>query len=122
MAQIRIEIGDPTVSPVRFDEDARLLRDDLDRLGVQPASPAVSPPASAKSGTATLTAVIVAVVASPVLTETVKLIQSWVSSSAGRTARLEHPQRGTIELSGMSRAEQRRLVDAWLADEPGAES
>jgi hypothetical protein len=51
---------------------------------------------------------------STLLTAVVGTVQAWLSGHQGRSVKLELDG-DSIEVSGVSSSEQRRLIDAWIA-------
>ncbi len=51
----------------------------------------------------------------PLLEGLVGVVQAWLERTGSRSATLEIDGR-RLEVTGVSRADQRRLIDAWLVD------
>ncbi|WJY53596.1 hypothetical protein QRN89_29590 [Streptomyces chengbuensis] len=89
-----------------------LLALDIDRVEQAEAGPA---PEGSRAGVAEAVGALLVVLAPslPLLEGLVGVVQSWLERTGGRSATLEIDGR-RLELTGVSRADQRRLTDAWL--------
>ncbi|MFK4227816.1 hypothetical protein [Streptomyces sp. NPDC019890] len=89
-----------------------LLALDIDRVEQAEAGPA---PEGSRAGVAEAVGSLIVVLAPslPLLEGLVGVVQSWLERTGGRSATLEIDGR-RLELTGVSRADQRRLTDAWL--------
>src|SRR4029453_5825020 len=88
----------------------------LDVAAVSQASGDEPPPPGAKAvGVVAVGGLIVHLLqSSALLTAVVGTIQTWLSGHQGRSVKLELDG-DTIEVSGVSSDQQRRLIDAWIA-------
>ncbi|MER5466377.1 hypothetical protein ABT010_38210 [Streptomyces sp. NPDC002668] len=89
-----------------------LLALDIDRVEQAEAGPA---PEGSRAGVTEAVGALFVVLAPslPLLEGLVGVVQSWLERTGGRSATLEIDGR-RLELTGVSRADQRRLTDAWL--------
>jgi hypothetical protein len=88
---------------------------DLDVDAVTHASGGPPPPGSKAVGVVALGGLIVQLLHSPVmLTAVVSTVKTWLTGHAGRSVKLELDG-DTLEVTGVSSDEQRRLIDAWIA-------
>jgi hypothetical protein len=88
-----------------------LLELDVDAVELPAAGEA--PPGTRAVELAALGALLVTVAKSQLLVPVVAAVRSWLAGSPQRTIKLELDG-DTLELSGLSSAEQRRLTDEWL--------
>jgi len=87
---------------------------DLDVDAVEAAGAGEPPPGSRAVDVAALGALVVQVADSQVLAAVVAAVRSWLAGSSRRNIKLELGA-DTLELTGVSSKEQRRLADEWLA-------
>lgn len=86
---------------------------DLDVDSVELPAGGQPPPGSRGVELAALGALLVGISQSQLLGPVVAAIRSWLGSSPQRSIKLEL-EGDTLELTGISSAEQRHLVDEWL--------
>jgi len=86
---------------------------DLDVDSVELRAGGQPPPGTRGVELAALGALLVSVTQSQLLAPVLAAIRSWLGGSPQRSIKLEL-EGDTLELTGISSAEQRRLVDEWL--------
>ena len=86
---------------------------DLDVDSVELPAGGQPPPGTRGVELAALGALLVSVTQSQLLAPVLAAIRSWLGGSPQRSIKLEL-EGDTLELTGISSAEQRRLVDEWL--------
>jgi hypothetical protein len=112
---IQVELG-PDADAEEVAEAAQQLRRellDLDVDSVQLPAGGKPPPGTRGVELAALGGLLVTVGQSQVLGSVIAAIRSWLGGSPGRSIKLELDG-DTLELTGISSKEQRRLVDEWL--------
>ena len=88
---------------------------DLDVEAVDPAGTGRAPPGTKGFEVLAVGGLIVRIASSMgVLTSVVRTVQSWLSGQRGRRVRIEMDG-DSIEVTGISSHDQRRLIDAWIA-------
>jgi hypothetical protein len=86
---------------------------DLDVESVEPPRAGEPPPGTRAVELAALGALLVTFAQSQPLAPVVAAVRSWVAGSPRRSIKLELDG-DTLELTGVSSVEQRRLTDEWL--------
>jgi|RhiMethySRZTD1v2_1073278.scaffolds.fasta_scaffold681639_1 hypothetical protein len=120
MSDLALSIeADAGADDEELDQLAAKLRRELLNLDVDAVTPAGGPeppPPGAKAvGVVAVGGLIVQLLhSSALLTAVVGTIQAWLSGHQGRSVKLELDG-DTIEVSGVSSDQQRRLIDAWIA-------
>jgi hypothetical protein len=112
---IQIAVG-PDADPEEVAEATLQLRRellDLDVDAVELPRGGEPPPGTRAVELAALGALVVTVSQSPLLGPVLAAVRSWLAGSPQRSIKLELDG-DTLELSGLSSKEQRRLVDEWL--------
>jgi hypothetical protein len=118
---LSVRLAQEGVDPERLQELTAALRRELLDLGVEEARLARhgSAPAGTKAGeTMTIGMLLLTLASSPLLAEVVHVVGEWVKRDGNRSATL---RRGDEELTlkGLSSAEQRRVIDSFLAKSGG---
>jgi hypothetical protein len=112
---VRVDAG-PGADPAELAEQASALRAellDLDVRSVEPL-PGGPPPAGAKGAEGfAIGTLLVTLAKSSGLPAVISAITSWVGSVHQRSVKLEIDG-DSIEVTGISSADQRRLIDDWL--------
>ena len=114
---LRIDLGLGEAADVReLDALTRAVREQLLELDVASVRAAESETASASKGLGLTDAgkLFVEFVGEGPLGPVVAFIRQWIARDAGRTARLTIGE-DSIELKGLSPAQQQQLLDAWVA-------
>jgi hypothetical protein len=114
---IQLAIGPEQDAELVAEATLRLRREllDLDVEAVELPSAGEPPPGSRAVELAALGALLVTMGKSQLLGSVVSAVRSWLAGSAQpRSIKLELDG-DTLELSGVSSKEQRRLTDEWLA-------
>jgi hypothetical protein len=114
-SSIQVAVG-PDADPEDVAEATLQLRRellDLDVEAVELPRGGEPPPGTRAVELAALGALVVTVGQSPLLGPVVAAVRSWLAGSQQRSIKLELDG-DTLELSGLSSNEQRRLVDEWL--------
>jgi hypothetical protein len=117
MVQVRVDVGlAPDAGAAELDEAARLLRSELLELDVVDVALLAqgSPPPGARGGVPPAVGVLAVTAAREVVAVVVRSLERWVGSGSSRTVKLTLGE-DSLELSGASREDQRRLVEAFLA-------
>ena len=112
---IQVELG-PDADAEEVAEAAQQLRSellDLDVDSVQLPAAGKPPPGTRGVELAALGGLLVTVGQSQLLGSVIAAIRSWLGGSPQRSIKLEL-EGDTLELTGISATEQRRLVDEWL--------
>ncbi len=112
---IQVELG-PDVDAEEVAEATLQLRRellDLDVDSVDLAAAGQPPPGTRGVELAALGALLVSVTQSQMLAPVLAAIRSWLGGGPQRSIKLEL-EGDTLELTGISSTEQRRLVDEWL--------
>jgi hypothetical protein len=112
---IQVAVG-PDADPEEVAEATLQLRRellDLDVEAVEVPRGGEPPPGTRAVELAALGALVVTVGQSPLLGPVLAAVRSWLAGSPQRSIKLEL-NGDTLELSGLSSNEQRRLVDEWL--------
>jgi hypothetical protein len=112
---IQVAVG-PDADPEEVAEATLQLRRellDLDVEAVELARGGEPPPGTRAVELAALGALVVTVGQSPLLGPVLAAVRSWLAGSPQRSIKLELDG-DTLELSGLSSNDQRRLVDEWL--------
>ena len=112
---IQVAVG-PDADPEEVAEATLQLRRellDLDVEAVELPRGGAPPPGTRAVELAALGALVVTVGQSPLLGPVLAAVRSWLAGSPQRSIKLELDG-DTLELSGLSSNEQRRLVDEWL--------
>lgn len=91
---------------------------DLDVEGAEVPGAGEPPPGTKAVELAALGALVVTVSQSQLLAPVVAAIRSWLAGSPQRSVKLELDG-DTLELTGVSSKEQRRLADEWLRRHTG---
>ncbi len=93
-----------------------LLRLDVDRVDRPSAGPA---PADARGVDLAIIGQLIVEFgkAGPVLAQVIGVVQAWAARSPQRTAKLTIGD-DTLELTGMSEADQHKVIGAWMARHP----
>ncbi len=114
---IEVRINADGADPEETAEFTRLLRDELLQLDIHSAEPPPAPPPPAGARAAdplAVGALVVSLVnASGVLAAVVGAVQSWLIGAGPRSVKLIMDG-DTLEVTGVSSAEQRALVSLWL--------
>src|SRR5215211_2864718 len=112
---IQVAVG-PDADPEEVAEATLQLRRellDLDVEAVELPRGGEPPPGTRAVELAALGALVVTVGQSPLLGPVLAAVRSWLAGAPQRSIKLELDG-DTLELSGISSTEQRRLVDEWL--------
>ena len=112
--------------PDADDEELERLTDQLRRELLQLDVDAVrrpmlgeAPPGAKAVGMMAIGALVIEFArSSAVLTAVVGAVQSWMSHATGRSVKLQLDG-DSIEMTGISSADQTRVIDAWLARHAG---
>jgi hypothetical protein len=119
---VRIDVSERVPDAEQTQSATILLRDELLRLDVDSVDLPVAgaPPVGSKAGAelAVIGTLLLTVSNPALLSAVVKIIKSWVERSSERTARLEIDG-DVIDVRGISRSEQRLLIEQWLARHNG---
>ena len=112
---VRIGIGPDADADEVAQATAQLRREllDLDVEAVDVPRVGQAPPGTRGAELAELGALIVTLGHSQLLQAVVATVRAWLKGSADRSVKLELGG-DTLELTGVSSDEQRRLADAWL--------
>ena len=112
---IQVELGPDAHAEEVAEATLRLRREllDLDVDSVDLPAAGQPPPGTRGVELAALGALLVSVTQSQLLTPVLAAIRSWLGGGPQRSIKLEL-EGDTLELTGISSAEQRRLVDEWL--------
>jgi hypothetical protein len=100
-----------------LDELTRLLCDELreaDVRSVDRIAGGVTPPSAKGLGLSEIGSLIVTLLNAGALTQVVDTIRSWLDRDKGRSAELTLGA-DRIKLTGLSAADQRALIEAWIA-------
>jgi hypothetical protein len=112
---IQVELGpdadDEEVAEATLQLRRELLDLDVDSVDLPTAGQ--PPPGTRGVELAALGALLVSVTQSQLLTPVLAAIRSWLGGGPQRSIKLEL-EGDTLELTGISSTEQRRLVDEWL--------
>ena len=112
---IQVELGpdadDEEVAEATLQLRRELLDLDVDSVDLPTASQ--PPPGTRGVELAALGALLVSVTQSQLLAPVLAAVRSWLGGSPQRSIKLEL-EGDTLELTGISSTEQRRLVDEWL--------
>jgi len=115
--QLAINLGvGPEGDGSEADRSARLLRNELLQLDVTSAdlaSAAVEPEGTKGIGLASVSSLLVNLTALPVLRTIADVLVAWIDRGANRSAKLVVAGE-SIELTGISPQQQRRLIDEWI--------
>jgi hypothetical protein len=117
---VQVAVG-PDADPEEVAEATLQLRRellDLDVEAVELVQAGEPPPGTRAVELAALGALVVTVGQSPLLGPVVATVRSWLASAPQRSIKLELDG-DTLELTGLSSNEQRRLVDQWLGRHEG---
>lgn len=116
----RLDMYIETDSEAEGEELARLavqLRQQLLELDIESARAATAgpaPPDTRAGELLTAGALIVMLIRSPELFKVlIETVQSWISHSRARSVTLEH-NRDKLEVNGITRKDQRALIQAWI--------
>ena len=112
---IQVDLGLDADAEEVAEATLRLRREllDLDVDSVDLPAGGQSPPGTRGVELAALGALLVSVTRSQPLAPVLAAIRSWLGGSPQRSIKLEL-EGDTLELTGISSTEQRRLVDEWL--------
>lgn len=112
---IQVELGpdadDKEVAEATLQLRRELLDLDVDSVDLPTAGQ--PPPGTRGVELAALGALLVSVTQSQLLAPVLAAVRSWLGGSPQRSIKLEL-EGDTLELTGISSTEQRRLVDEWL--------
>jgi hypothetical protein len=112
---IQVELGpdadDEEVAEATLQLRRELLDLDVDSVDLPTAGQ--PPPGTRGVELAALGALLVSVTQSQLLAPALAAVRSWLGGSPQRSIKLEL-EGDTLELTGISSTEQRRLVDEWL--------
>ena len=112
---IQVELGpdadDEEVAEATLQLRRELLDLDVDSVDLRTAGQ--PPPGTRGVELAALGALLVSVTQSQLLAPVLAAVRSWLGGSPQRSIKLEL-EGDTLELTGISSTEQRRLVDEWL--------
>lgn len=112
---IQVELGpdadDEEVAEATLQLRRELLDLDVDSVDLPTAGQ--PPPGTRGVELAALGALLVSVTQSQLLAPVLAAVRSWLGGSSQRSIKLEL-EGDTLELTGISSTEQRRLVDEWL--------
>jgi hypothetical protein len=112
---IQVELGpdadDEEVAEATLQLRRELLDLDVDSVDLPTAGQ--PPPGTRGVEVAALGALLVSVTQSQLLAPVLAAVRSWLGGSPQRSIKLEL-EGDTLELTGVSSSEQRRLVDEWL--------
>jgi hypothetical protein len=112
---IQVELGpdadDEEVAEATLQLRRELLGLDVDSVDLPTAGQ--PPPGTRGVELAALGALLVSVTQSQLLAPVLAAVRSWLGGSPQRSIKLEL-EGDTLELTGISSTEQRRLVDEWL--------
>ncbi|MGH3867384.1 MAG: hypothetical protein ACRDQ4_14830 [Pseudonocardiaceae bacterium] len=113
---LRIAAG-PEADAAELAELAVDLRERLLELDIERADPATvgAAPPGARAGEILLAGALSVMLAqsSKLLTALIETVQSWVSRSGGRSVRLEIDG-DVLEVTGITRKDQRELIQIWI--------
>lgn len=110
---ITLRLHDQTLEPDTWPDAAEPFRSGLSDLGARLVRPRTEEaPRGAKGDPVTLS-LIAALVASPVLSEVVRLAAGWVGRTQHRSVELTGPS-GSLTVTGHPKAEEQALVEEWL--------
>jgi hypothetical protein len=117
---IQLAVGPDTDAEEVAEATLQLRREllDLDVDAVELPAAGQAPPGTKAAELAALGALAVTVAKSPLLGPVVAAIRAWLGGSPQRSIKLELDG-DTLELTGVSSKEQRRLVDEWLRRHQG---
>jgi hypothetical protein len=112
---IQVELGPNADAEEVAEATLQLRREllDLDVDSVELPGGGQPPPGTRGVELAALGALLVSVTQSELLAPVLAAIRSWLGGSPQRSIKLEL-EGDTLELTGISSTEQRRLVDEWL--------
>ena len=115
LVDVRIAVGPDGDAAEVAEATAQLRREllDLDVEAVDVPRLGEAPPGTRGAELAELGALIVTLGQSQLLQAVLATVRSWLAGSANRRVKLELGG-DTLELTGVSSDEQRRLADAWL--------
>jgi hypothetical protein len=112
-----LQIQAPQADPQELENLTLQLRRellDLDDVAVDRAAGGDLPPGSKGSDPTALGALVVTLAQSSGLVALIHAVQGWLSASNLRTVRIQAADGATLEVAGVSSADQRRLIDAWI--------
>jgi len=112
-----VRLAEEGADAERLEQLTASLRLELLDLGVEDARPAREgrAPEGTKAGSAMdLGTLLVTLLGSPLLVEAVRLVEGWVKREHSRSATLSCGER-TLTVNGISRGEQRRMIDQFIA-------
>lgn len=115
--RIELDVGEHVDAEER-DDAARALRSDLLELDVQVARPVVAAPDGARGGEAMALGTLLVSLGPNVLASVCDAVRGWMQRSGGRRVQLELDG-DQIELTGVSKEDQRRLVELFVARHQG---
>jgi hypothetical protein len=112
---IQVELGSDADDEEVAEATLQLRREllDLDVDSVDLPTAGQPPPGTRGVELAALGALLVSVTQSQLLAPVLAAVRSWLGGSPQRSIKLEL-EGDTLELTGISSTEQRRLVDEWL--------
>jgi hypothetical protein len=112
---IQVDLGPDADAEEVAEATLQLRREllDLDVDSVELPASGQPPPGTRGVELAALGALLVSVTQSELLAPVLAAIRSWLGGSPQRSIKLEL-EGDTLELTGISATEQRRLVDEWL--------
>ena len=112
---IQVDLGPDADAEEVAEATLQLRREllDLDVNSVEMPPGGQPPPGTRGVELAALGALLVSVTQSELLAPVLAAIRSWLGGSPQRSIKLEL-EGDTLELTGISATEQRRLVDEWL--------
>jgi hypothetical protein len=112
---IQVELGPDADDEEVAEATPQLRREllDLDVDSVDLPTAGQPPPGTRGVELAALGALLVSVTQSQLLAPVLAAVRSWLGGSPQRSIKLEL-EGDTLELTGISSTEQRRLVDEWL--------
>jgi hypothetical protein len=113
--EIQVELGSDADDEEVAEATLQLRREllDLDVDSVDLPTAGQPPPGTRGVELAALGALLVSVTQSQLLAPVLAAVRSWLGGSPQRSIKLEL-EGDTLELTGISSTEQRRLVDEWL--------
>ncbi|MGW5784179.1 hypothetical protein ACWEWK_09330 [Streptomyces sp. NPDC003757] len=111
---VTLHLYDDTLEPDDWQDAAEPFRSGLSDLGAQLVRPRTGQraPHGAKGDPLTLS-LVAALVASPVLSEVVRLAAGWVGRAQHRSVELTGPS-GSLTVTGHPKEEERALIAEWL--------
>lgn len=118
---LTLHVTDEQADPEELEElTGRLRREllDLDVEAVDRVRAGTPPPGTRAVDVAAAGALVVTVAQSPVIVAIVAAVRTWLTGSSRRSVKIAIGG-DVIELVGQSTAEQRRLIDEWLARRSG---